>query len=241
MKSIDQKLEFNQLDRDAYVKRVAATVPQGSRVLDVGAGEGRYRDYFSHCRYETQDLKQYEGTKQGLHQETWHYTKLDYVSDITAIPVKDASFDFVLCTEVLEHVSEPIKAIKEMARILKSGGRILLTAPLGSGLHQKPYHFYGGFTPYFYEKFMGENGLRILEIKPNGGFLKYFSQESARVAEWLVHAEHLGKWSLKKRLLRFVFRTLIPAYCLPKDAEYFLEDFTVGYFVLAEKSNILKQ
>ena len=235
MKSIDQKLDFNQSDRDAYVKRVAATVPQGSRVLDVGAGEGRYRDCFAHCRYETQDFKQYEGTKQGLHQETWQYTRLDYVSDITAIPVKDGTFDFVLCTEVLEHVPEPIKAIKEMARILKPGGRILLTAPLGSGLHQKPYHFYGGFTPYFYEKFLKENGLKILEIKPNGGFLKNFLQESGRVADWLVHARHLSRWDPRRHLIRFVFRFLIPRYLFPKDKAYFLEDFTVEYFVLAQK------
>ena len=236
MNKTDIQIEFNQRDRDVYVQRIASGLKPGTTVLDVGAGQGRYRDYFKHCVYKTQDFEQYQGDTKDFQGETWTYAQLDYVSDITAIPVPDASFDFILCTEVLEHVPEPIKAIKEMARILKKGGMILLTAPLGSGLHQQPYHFYGGFTRFFYEKYFPENGLKIRELKPNGGFLKHFAQESARVADWLVSAEQLEKWSIKKQFIRFVFRFLIPRFVIKKDAKDFLEDFTVGYFVLGIKN-----
>jgi ubiquinone/menaquinone biosynthesis C-methylase UbiE len=92
------------------------------------------------------------------------------VSDIVSIPVEDASFDAILCTEVLEHVPEPIRAIKEFARILKPGGTLFLTAPLGSGIHQDPYHFYGGYTPYWYRKFLTQNNFEGLKIEANGGF-----------------------------------------------------------------------
>lgn len=228
-------LEFNQRDRDAYVKRVAKTIPRGSYVLDVGAGEGRYRELFEHCIYRAHDFKQYQGDAKDFQSEQWRYTQLDYESDITAIPVSDASFDFILCTEVLEHVPEPIKAIQEMARILKPGGKILITAPLGSGLHQKPYHFYGGFTPYFYEKFLSEYELKILEIEPNGGFLKNFVQESGRVADWLIYARKLPRWDPRRHLIRFIFKILIPSYLYQKDEQYLLGDFTVEYFVLAQK------
>ena len=81
------------------------------------------------------------------------YGKIDYVSDIEKIPVKDNSFDIIICTEVLEHVPNPIGALKEMARILKKGGKLLITTPLGSHIHQDPYHFYGGFTPFFMRSF----------------------------------------------------------------------------------------
>src|SRR5690348_7241307 len=135
--------DFNYYNRDQWVVSWAARIPKGSRVLDVGAGTGKYRSLFLNCDYRTQDFGQ-------EHDTVGKYTSLDYVSDIAAIPVPDGSFDVVLCTEVLEHVAEPIRAVKELARILKPGGTLLLTAPLGSFLHQEPFHYYGGYTPHWY-------------------------------------------------------------------------------------------
>jgi hypothetical protein len=43
-----------------------------------------------------------------------------------------------------------IQAIKEMTRICKKGGQIIITAPFTSGLHQEPHHYYAGFSPHFY-------------------------------------------------------------------------------------------
>jgi ubiquinone/menaquinone biosynthesis C-methylase UbiE len=102
-------------------------------------------------------------------KEDWSYGQIDYVSDIASIPVPAASFDCLFCAEVLEHVPEPISAIKEFNRILKLGGYLFLSAPLGADLHQQPYHYYGGFTPHFYRKFLPEYGFEILKIEPNGG------------------------------------------------------------------------
>ena len=47
---------------------------------------------------------------------------IDFVSDLLNIPVPDKSYDVILCTEVIEHVPDPISAINEISRILKSGG-----------------------------------------------------------------------------------------------------------------------
>ena len=140
---LKRTLNFNQINRDEWVASKAKELPEGSTVLDAGAGSCRYRDLFKHCYYVTQDFCSYEGP-------SMRYGKIDYVCDITEIPVDDNSFDAILCTEVLEHVTEPIKAIQEFARILKPRGRLFLTAPLGSGIHMPPYHFYGGFSPYWY-------------------------------------------------------------------------------------------
>src|SRR5262245_38292614 len=122
---------FNQLNRDRWVAAQAALMSPGLRVLDVGAGTGRYRSLFSHCDYWAHDFGQEPST-------IGKYTALDYESDITSLPVQDGSFDVVLCSEVLEHVPEPIQAVKELARILKPDGKLLLTAPLGAFLHQEP-------------------------------------------------------------------------------------------------------
>lgn len=174
---------FNQYERDRWVAMQAAQIPAGSRVLDVGAGSCPYRDLFAHCQYEAHDFAQLE-PDQLLGRKG--YGRIDYVSDILSIPVPDASFDVILCTEVLEHVPEPIRVVHEFARILKPGGRLFLTAPLGSGLHQEPYHFYGGYTPYWYRKFLVEAGFGNITIEPNGGFFKHYGQESLRFAMLLA-------------------------------------------------------
>ena len=158
-------LNFNQVDRDRWVRQQAQRLRPGSRVLDVGAGSSPYRDAFAHCEYWTQDFTQLQPDQ----LRHGGYGAIDYVCDATAIPVADASFDAVLCTEMLEHVPEPIRVVRELARILKPGGSLILTAPLGSGLHQEPFHFYGGYTPYWYQRFLPEAGFDRIQIESNAG------------------------------------------------------------------------
>ncbi len=149
--------------RDQWVKMQAAALRPGSRVLDAGAGDSKYRPFFAHCKYETQDFCQYEG------QVVTYAQPIDYVCDAADIPLPDASLDAILCTEVIEHVVDPVKVIFEFARLLKSGGKLILTSPLLSHLHMEPYHFYGGFTHYWYRHWLPKAGLSIDSITPVGG------------------------------------------------------------------------
>ena len=66
----------------------------------------------------------------------------DVVGSATAIPLADASFDTVVSTEVLEHVTEPLVALKEMRRVLKPGGYLILTTPMYWPRHEAPYDFF---------------------------------------------------------------------------------------------------
>lgn len=225
---------FNGYNRDVWVARMAQTVPSGSDVLDAGAGTGLYSHLFAHCNYKTQDFCQDPST-QGK------YIKMDYVCDITDIPVSDESFDVIICTEVLEHVPEPIKAVQEFARILRPGGQLFITAPLGCGLHQVPYIFYGGYTPYWYEKFLPTYGFENLKITPNRNFFGMYSQESRRFMKLLFPRERetLAKVLTfpLKLLLSLWFRKIIPVSCYLLDKYDFDKDkkFTVEYFVEASK------
>ena len=105
--------------------------------------------------------------------------------DILAILVPDASFDVILCSEVLEHLPEPIKVLGEFSRILRPGGKVIITAPLGAGIHQEPYHYYGGYTPFWYEKFLTEAGFGSVVVAPNEGTLRACAQESMRFVQLL--------------------------------------------------------
>jgi SAM-dependent methyltransferase len=203
-------------------------------VLDVGAGTGRYRGLFGHCDYRAQDRAQYAGTLTGPQREAWAYDRLDLVSDAAAIAVATGSIDAVLCTEVLEHVPDPVAVLAEIARVLRPGGRLFLTAPLGSGLHQEPSHFYGGFTPHFYRRVLGSCGLNILAITPNGGLFAHVAQELHRAAGLLEgryparHPARLIVWILLQHVL--------PAWLMGLDTRVPVPEFTVGYFVEAVRS-----
>lgn len=226
---------FNQLNRDRWVASLAKRLPPGTGVLDIGAGECRYRSMFAHCEYKTHDFIKYEGTREGLLKDDWKYGQIDYASDITSIPVPDACFDCILCTEVLEHVSEPILAIKEFNRILKLHGELFISAPLGSGLHQQPYHYYGGFTPHFYRKFLPEYGFEIIRMEPNGGFFRHCLQEMNRAARIIQSHRNYRLWNPMYWILRLAFGRLVPIWFSRLDDEFLIEEFTVGYHVEARK------
>jgi SAM-dependent methyltransferase len=61
----------------------------------------------------------------------------DYDEDIQRLSFPDAQFDLVICLEVLEHVRDPFSASREIVRVLRDGGRLLLTVPFIAGYHGK--------------------------------------------------------------------------------------------------------
>lgn len=227
---IDSLINFSAYWRDDWVAAKAAEIPAGARVLDAGAGQCRYKNLFRHTRYESQDFAQYQGSEEGPLQETWNYGAIDYVCDITDIPVETGSFDVVLCTEVLEHVPNPIMALKELVRVTAPGGRLLISAPLGSGVHQEPYHFYGGFSAYFYEKFFDEFGCDVVETKPLGGLMRHVAQEVHRAGRSL---NEQSRGATPEQL--YVLTEWLPRMLSKAEDQCFVEQFTVGYLVEARK------
>lgn len=175
--------DFNSEKRNLWLAKQLANIPAGLRILDAGAGELRNKIHCKHLKYVSQDFCQYEGKGdgKGLQTGVWNTSQIDIVCDIISIPEPDASFDAILCSEVFEHIPDPLPALREFARLLKPGGILILTAPFSSHVHFAPYHFCTGFSRYWYEHHLPAYGFSIQELSPNGDWFDFLHQEIARL------------------------------------------------------------
>lgn len=90
---------------------------------------------------------------------------VDVVMNAHALAFPDASFDLVLSTEMLEHDDEFWLSIREMGRVLKPRGLLLLTAR-GNGFMPHDYPFdYWRFMPASFEKLLTMAGCEVLEVR----------------------------------------------------------------------------
>jgi len=224
----------NDARRNAWLRQTLESIPPGQRLLDAGAGELRNKQFCEHLDYVSQDFCQYEGKGDGsgLQTCTWDTARVDLVSDITAIPAPDQSFDAVLCTEVFEHVPDPLAALKEFERLLRPGGCMIITAPFCSLTHFAPFYFTTGLSRHWYERHLQDLGYTLECIEPNGGWLDFVAQELWRLP-WIgkTYASQLLGWLALVMALP-VFALMWLMKCLDKGSSELL---TFGWHVVARK------
>ncbi len=129
------------------------------KLLDAGCGNKPYASIFG------ARVQQYIGLEKGRTR----YERADVWGDVLALPFRDQTCDTVLCNQVLEHVPQPQAAIDEMARVLRPGGYLILTAPHIWGLHEVP-HDYFRFTPYGLRHLAEKSGLTVHTTRALAGF-----------------------------------------------------------------------
>ncbi len=175
-------LDENLLARRKWLEEALSRVPAGQRILDAGAGQLQNKPLCKHLIYTAQDICQYDGSgpNVGLHTGSWVTDGIDLVCDIAEMPAGDGAFDAVLCSEVLEHVADPVRVLKELARVTRPGGVLVLTAPFASLVHFAPYYFSTGFSRYWYEHHLKELGFEIERLERNGNWFSALWQEIAR-------------------------------------------------------------
>jgi SAM-dependent methyltransferase len=136
--------------RDRYLGREI-------RVLDVGCGERPYYPLFAGraAEYDGNEIAPGPGIR--------------YVSPVEALEIPDASYDLVLCTQVLEHVRRPLKALSEISRVLAPGGYVFLTTHGVYPFHPHPTDYWRWTQQGFEALFEDTDGLKLVELVPHGG------------------------------------------------------------------------
>lgn len=197
-------------------------------MLDAGAGQGRFRPVLAHTRYIGVDL--------AVGDTTWDYSRLDVISDLTHLPFGQSTFDAVLCTQVLEHVSEPLLVLQEIARVLKPGGRLFLSAPQSWPQHQKPYDFFR-YTSFGLRHLFAKAGLHPESIRPMGGYFWFLSFQLQNINYWLFPKGMRGRiwtWPLRA-LFGLIFQLILPLILYYLDPLDRIKDETFGYLCIAVK------
>ena len=146
-------------------KRINAAVLSSAHLahgvlLDVGCGAKPYEKTFAPF------VEKYYGTEYSP-ESGYRGNRADIAGDASAMPFADASFDTILCTEVMEHVMDPEKVTAEFARILKPDGIVIITVPFFFPIHDE-YDFFR-YTDKGIAVMMERYGLEIEEVHPLSG------------------------------------------------------------------------
>src|SRR3989344_169049 len=127
------------------------------KIIDIGGKKKNKRGLFDISKFGTEvTYVNIDGS-----------TEPDIIADASSIPLPDETFDLAIIAELLEHVPDPVAVLREAHRLIKPGGKILVTIPFMVGIHGDPQDF-ARYTPTFLEKASREAGFNGVEIETHG-------------------------------------------------------------------------
>lgn len=142
------------------------------RTLDVGAGRGGWQKVLEAAGVRYESL---ERAPRG----TFQPTHLGDVLDMSA--VEDNAYDTLYCSQVLEHVPEPERALLQMKLKLRTDGKLLLSVPHLARRHELP-HDYFRYTQEGVRALLERTGFEILELATYGGILSMLHHQVSVLA-----------------------------------------------------------
>jgi 2-polyprenyl-3-methyl-5-hydroxy-6-metoxy-1,4-benzoquinol methylase len=144
----------------------------GKELLDAGCGTGWFSQKASERGASVTSMDVGENL---LKQVAGKCDSRRVVGDVLSLPFDPASFDIVVCTEVIEHTVEPSRAVRELSRVLRPGGELVLTVPnrvwhfaidIANLLKLRPYEGYENWVSAGeLRRYVEEAGLRLDRIR----------------------------------------------------------------------------
>jgi SAM-dependent methyltransferase len=141
--------------------RVIETHARG-RLLDCGCGDVPYYGFY---RERVTEAMCVDWAASGLGR-----MHVDQEVDLNLpLPFEAERFETVLLADVLEHIAEPARLVREIARVLSPDGRLIVLVPFLYRVHDAPHDYYR-YTAFALEHLCRQAGLDLLELEPYGGY-----------------------------------------------------------------------
>jgi len=132
---------------------------------------------------------------------------IDKVCSATALSFEDATFDYHLSFEVLEHINDPEKYFSEAARVLKPGGYVIFSVPFLYRMHggEPSYKFdYFRYLNGFFYEVAKKNNLEVVKIYSNTG---YGTTMASLTNQWIIR--RIMESNILTRILFLIFAPFI--------------------------------
>ncbi len=227
---LDQQLSYSLRRQhvDGFLTRaiVAASTPQN--LLDVGGVKSQQRGKFKAPASGFNVIAVNISTDRDI----------DVRAEAARVPVVSNHFEWVLCSEVLEHVDEPLRVVAEIFRVLRPGGNVVITVPFLFRLHEDPVDI-GRYTNWYWRRQLEKIGFHKITIEKQGLFWSVMVDMLREWFRYLVVSERL-----KTRLAMSVFSRLIRRFrkaatlfdARPAYQEHdFFGRYTSGFGIVATK------
>lgn len=182
--------------RSLFADLERASVHARGRLLDIGCGNKPYKQLFA----------KRVSVHIGCDAVQSSDRRVDVRCLATALPFKDASYDTVLLTQVIEHVADHQTLLAEAHRVLRAGGILIVSGPLYWPLHEEPFDYFR-FTEHGFRFLLERAGFFVDETMRNGG-------KWALCGQVLIHTVQ-GTWLNQPfvvRAINWVFANLDDHY-----------------------------
>ena len=156
---------------------------------------------------------------------------LDFECDLTQpLPFAGSEFDTIILSDVLEHIPEPMGLWKEMARVLRPGGHLIMNVPFFYLLHEQPHDYYR-YSEFALRRFAQEVELTAVELIITGGVPEILADI---VAKTLVSVPVVGRPAAAfTQWLTSGFINTTPGRAMSTRTA---GKFPLGYFLVARKA-----
>jgi len=148
-----------------------------------------------------------------------------------AIPLADANFDTIVLSDVLEHIRKPENLWREMHRLLKPNGYLLISVPFYYWLHEQP-HDYFRYTKHALRSMAEDVGLEIVVLESMGGVPEIMTDIFAKTV-YTVPVIGNGCAILSQWMVGKFVKTCL-GYQLSHGTS---RNFPLGYFVVCRKNS----
>jgi SAM-dependent methyltransferase len=122
--------------------------------------------------------------------------EIDVQCDLLSLPIKDEVIDAIVCTGVLEHVSDPIKAVEEIYKALKIGGKVFIETPFMQTIHASPKDF-SRWTPEGLKMLMSAFDVEWIEVVAGPGSALAWQFQETMAMLFSFNNENLYKIGLR--------------------------------------------